>query len=186
MLEQYPLLTAIIAGRHYLIATDGAAKGNPGPGGWGLIRQLKDGDQLLRQGAEAGHLSGTLDELITTNNRMEMAASIIAAEGIVEVETPAIIMSDSGYVIDGMTKYLPGWIERGWRTADKKPVKNQDLWERLDAACIGKTIHWVKVKGHSGHPLNETADALAGNAAIGKYPKGKQSVKKHHPDWFIA
>lgn len=186
MLDQYPHLAPIVAGRHYLIATDGASKGNPGPGGWGLVKQLKDGDMLLKQLADAGNSLAALDEMTTTNNRMELVAAIMAVTGVLEPNTPAIIMADSEYVLNGITKYLPGWKAKGWKTADKKPVKNQELWERLEAACEGKTIQWVKVKGHSGHGLNEIADTLADGAARGGYARGRSSVKTKHPSWFVG
>lgn len=181
-IEQHPGLATILAGRHYLIATDGAAKGNPGPGGWGLIKQLKNGDRLIQQGANAARS----DELISTNNKMELMAAIKAVEGIVEAHTAAIIMTDSDYVLKGITEWLPGWKAKGWRSADGKPVKNRELWLRLEAACVGKAIHWVKVKAHAGHTLNECANALASNAALGLYPKGRQSVRELHPEWFIT
>lgn len=184
MLDQHPLLAPLTARRHYLIATDGACIPNPGPGGWGLIKQLKDGARVLRQLADAGH-SEALGEFSTTNNQMEMIAAIMAVEGVVEANTPAIIMTDSQLVHSGMTEWLPGWKAKGWKGSNGA-VKNRDLWERLDAACAGKTVHWVKVKGHAGHDLNEMADTLADNAARGKYPKGRQSVKTIHPDWFIG
>lgn len=185
MLDQHPHLAPIIAGRHYLIATDGAAKGTPGPGGWGLVKQLKDGGRLVKQLADADHSIAALDEMITTNNRMELMAAIKAVEGVKEKETPALILTDSKYVLGGMTEWLPKWIAKGWKGSEGA-VKNQDLWQRLDAARAGKTIHWVKVKGHSGHSLNEMADSLADGAARGKYPKGRQSVRVAHPDWFIG
>jgi ribonuclease HI len=181
MLDQHPLLAPLTAGRHYLIATDGACIPNPGPGGWGLIKQLKEGDTLLQQGANAARS----EELVSTNNRMELMAAIMAAGGIREAETPAIIMTDSNYVFRGITEWLPGWKAQGWRGSDGA-VKNQELWERLEEACEGKTIHWLWVKGHSGHALNEIANTLANNAARGKYRNGRQSVKTIHPDWFIG
>lgn len=178
-------LAPIIAGHHYLIAIDGAAKNNPGPGGWGLVKQLKDSDQIVRQLADAGHSSSTICGRITTNNKMEMYAATKAIQGIFEPDTPAIIMTDSQLVHKGMTEWLPRWKASGWKGSDG-PVKNRDLWERLDAACEGKTIHWLWVKGHAGHELNEIADTLASNAALGRYPKGRQSVKTIHPEWFIG
>ncbi|PSJ53131.1 hypothetical protein C7I85_28450 [Mesorhizobium soli] len=157
MLDQHPLLAPLTAGRHYLIATDGACIPNPGPGGWGLIKQLKEGTRILRQAAAAGHSEAALAETTTTNNRMETMAAIKAVEGVVEAETPAIILTDSEYVFLGMTERLPGWKANGWR-GSKGAVKNRDLWGRLDAACVGKAIHWVWVRGHAGYDLNEMAD----------------------------
>lgn len=171
----------VTAGRHYLIATDGSAKGNPGPGGWGLIKQLKDGDRLIQQAAKAARSA----ELVTTNNRMELVAAIKAVEGIAEAQTPAIVMTDSEYVLNGICEWLPGWKARGWRSADGKPVKNIDLWQRLETACVGKTVHWKKVKAHSGHMLNECANTLACNAALGLYSNGKADVQALHPEWLI-
>lgn len=181
MSHELPSLASIRAGRHYVIATDGACRGNPGPSGWGLVKQLKDGSQLLQQAANAAQA----EELVSTNNRMELLAAIMAAEGVQEVETPAIIRTDSNYVLEGFTRWLPGWKAKGWRGSDG-PVKNADLWERLDAACAAKTIYWEKVKGHSGDKLNEIADKLASNAATGRYPNGRQSVRRRHPDLFLV
>lgn len=185
MLDHHPLLAPLTAGRHYLIATDGACIPNPGPGGWGFIKQLKDGEQVLRQAPLAGHAPVVFGEPTPTNNRMELMAAIKAVEGVAETATPAIIMTDSQLVHSGMTEWLLGWKAKGWKGSDG-PVKNRDLWERLDAACTGKTIHWVKVKGHAGHDLNEMADTLADNAAKQKYPKGRQSLEAFHPEWFKA
>ncbi len=131
------------------IYTDGACSGNPGPGGWGA---------LLRWNGTEKELSG--GERETTNNRMEMMAAIKALETLKRA-VPVDLYTDSTYVRDGITKWLPGWKARGWKTAGKKPVKNQDLWERLEAALQDHDIKWHWVKGHSGHPENERADELA-------------------------
>ena len=131
------------------IYTDGACSGNPGPGGWGA---------LLRWNGTEKELSG--GERETTNNRMEMMAAIKALETLKRA-VPVDLYTDSTYVRDGITKWLPGWKARGWKTAAKKPVKNQDLWERLEAALRDHDIKWHWVKGHSGHPENERADELA-------------------------
>jgi ribonuclease HI len=129
--------------------TDGACRGNPGPGGWGVS---------LRYGNHEKELCG--GESPTTNNRMELMAAISALESL--RETCSITLhTDSKYVLQGLTEWLPGWKKRGWKTADKKPVKNQDLWERLDAAAARHQIDWKWVKGHSGDPGNENADRLA-------------------------
>jgi ribonuclease HI len=138
---------------HVEIYTDGACRGNPGPGGWGA---------LLRTSGTERELSG--GELHTTNNRMEMMA-VIKALGALTRGVSAKVYSDSQYVIKGINEWLPGWKARGWRTADKKPVKNQDLWELLDAEVARHELTWQWVKGHSGHIENERVDALA-NAAI--------------------
>jgi ribonuclease HI len=131
------------------IYTDGACSGNPGPGGWGA---------LLRYGAVEKELSG--GEGLTTNNRMELMGAISALEAL---KKPARVKlyTDSIYVKDGITKWLKGWKAKGWLTADKKPVKNVELWQRLEAAAHIHQIDWLWVKGHSGHPENERVDQLA-------------------------
>jgi ribonuclease HI len=134
---------------YVVIYTDGACRGNPGPGGWGAI---------LRFGERERELSG--GETHSTNNRMELMAAIQALEALtrpcrVELHT------DSQYVRTGITEWLAGWKVRGWKTAAKAPVKNADLWRRLDEARARHTVDWRWVKGHNGHPLNERADALA-------------------------
>jgi ribonuclease HI len=133
--------------------TDGACSGNPGPGGWGAI---------LRAGGHEKELSG--GDPATTNNRMEMTAAIRALEALKKPST-VTIHTDSRYLLDGMTKYLAGWKKKGWKTADKKPVKNVDLWHALEAAAEPHDVSWRWVKGHSDHVENERADALA-RAAI--------------------
>lgn len=136
------------------IATDGACKGNPGRGGWGAI---------VRSGAHEKELSGC--EQHTTNNRMEMMAVIRALEAL-KRPCHVTLSTDSRYVMDGMTKWMHGWLKNSWRTADKKPVKNADLWQALWAAAKPHRIDWVWVKGHAGHPDNERADKLASDAAV--------------------
>ena len=135
------------------VFTDGACKGNPGPGGWGA---------LLRMGRHEKELSGGEPE--TTNNRMEMTAVIRALDALT---TPCEVLlhTDSRYVIDGMTKWIFGWQKRGWVNAAKEPVKNRDLWEELVAAAARHRITWQWVKGHDGHPENERVDQLASLAA---------------------
>ena len=135
------------------IYTDGACRGNPGPGGWGAI---------LMSGGRERELSGA--ESATTNNRMELLA-VIHALAALKLQVRARVYTDSQYVRLGMTEWLAGWKARGWRTADRKAVKNQDLWERLDELAASHEIEWHWVKGHSGNPGNERCDALA-NAAI--------------------
>ena len=134
------------------VFTDGACSGNPGPGGWGAI---------LRWRGQERELSG--GEKQTTNNRMEMMAAIMGLEAL-KRPTTVRVHTDSTYVKDGITKWLPAWKKRGWKTADKKPVKNVDLWQRLEAAAARHEVsrHWVR--GHSGHPENERADTLAREA----------------------
>ncbi len=129
--------------------TDGACRGNPGPGGWGVS---------LQYGQHRKELSG--GEAPTTNNRMELMAAISALESLHE-RCAVTLHTDSKYVLQGLTEWLPGWKKRGWKTADKKPVKNQDLWERLDAAAARHQVDWKWVKGHAGDPGNENADRLA-------------------------
>ncbi len=131
------------------IYTDGACSGNPGPGGWGA---------LLIHGAREKELSG--GEPLTTNNRMEMTAAIMALEGLTRPCT-IDLFTDSQYVRDGITKWLRNWKARGWRTADKKPVKNEDLWRRLDEARQRHQVTWHWVRGHADDPLNHRVDALA-------------------------
>ena len=131
------------------IFTDGACKGNPGPGGWGAILRMGDHEKELC-GSEPG----------STNNRMEMMAAIAALEAL-KRPCKVILTTDSTYVRDGITKWIHGWKKNGWRTAAKKPVKNAELWQRLDAAAKRHEIDWRWVKGHAGHPENERADESA-------------------------
>ena len=135
------------------IATDGACKGNPGPGGWGV---------LLRTGSNEKELSG--GEPQTTNNRMELTAAIQGLNALVR-PCKVKLSTDSRYVMDGLTKWVYGWQRNGWKTADKKPVKNAELWHELIAAAARHEVEWVWVKGHAGHPDNERADRLASAAA---------------------
>jgi|TARA_R100000049_G_C1951986_1_gene100558 ribonuclease HI len=135
------------------IFTDGACKGNPGPGGWGA---------LLRKGETERELSGA--EPDTTNNRMEMTAAIRALSAL-KRDCTVDLYTDSKYLIDGITKWLPGWQKRGWRTADKKPVKNEDLWRQLAELTATHSVTWHWVRGHSGHAENERVDKLASDAA---------------------
>jgi ribonuclease HI len=135
------------------IATDGACKGNPGPGGWGAV---------LRFGSTEKELSGSAPD--TTNNRMELMAAISALKAL-RKPCHITLSTDSVYVKDGITKWIHGWQARGWKTADKKPVKNVDLWQQLVEAVAPHHIDWVWVKGHAGDADNERADRLASNAA---------------------
>jgi len=131
------------------IFTDGACSGNPGPGGWGAV---------LRYNAHEREINGFANP--TTNNRMEMMAAIAALEAL-KRPSRAHIHTDSQYLRDGITRFIHAWKTRGWKTADKKPVKNIDLWQRLEAAMKPHQVEWFWVKGHSGHVENERADALA-------------------------
>ncbi len=135
------------------IFTDGACSGNPGPGGWGAI---------LRYNGVEKELSGGAPE--TTNNRMEMMAAIQALEAL-KRPSRAKLHTDSTYLMDGITKWIHAWKAKGWKTANRKPVKNQDLWRRLEEALARHQVEWLWVKGHAGHPENERADELA-RAAI--------------------
>jgi ribonuclease HI len=136
------------------IYTDGACSGNPGPGGWGAILQFGDTEKELMGG-----------EPHTTNNRMELMAAIAALEAL---KRPCAIdlHTDSQYVKNGITSWINGWKKNGWRTADKSPVKNADLWKRLDAALGEHDIRWHWVKGHAGHAMNERADELARSGIV--------------------
>ncbi|WP_417828471.1 ribonuclease HI [Thalassospira sp.] len=134
---------------HVEIYTDGACSGNPGPGGWGAILRFKGVEKEMSGGDRE-----------TTNNRMEMMAAISALEAL---KRPCVvdIYTDSSYVRDGITKWIFGWQKRGWKTADKKPVKNVELWQRLLKALEPHQVEWHWVKGHAGHPENERCDELA-------------------------
>ena len=134
------------------IHTDGACSGNPGPGGWGAVLHWRGHEKEL-SGAEAE----------TTNNRMELLAAIKALEALKRASKVRLV-TDSIYLRDGVTKWIHGWKKNGWKTAAKKPVKNEDLWRRLDEAAARHDIVWEWVKGHAGHPENERADALAREA----------------------
>ncbi len=134
--------------------TDGACSGNPGPGGWGALMQARDGDTVVK----TRDLKG--GEALTTNNRMELMAAIMALETLARPSAITIV-TDSAYVKNGITAWLHGWKRNGWRTAAKKPVKNADLWQRLDAAQARHKVTWQWIKGHAGHPENERADGLA-------------------------
>ncbi len=140
------------------IYCDGACSGNPGPGGWGAILIHAKGEREIFGG-----------EALTTNNRMELTAAIEALNAISR-SCAVDVYTDSRYVMDGMQKWLAGWKRNGWRTADKKPVKNDDLWVKLDEAAYRHQVRWHWVRGHSGDPLNERADALArqGIASLGR------------------
>jgi len=131
------------------IFTDGSCLGNPGPGGWGVILRWRDTEKELYGG-----------DLDTTNNRMELMAAINGVEALSQ-SSSAILTTDSKYVMKGITEWIHGWKKRDWLTAAKKPVKNKDLWIRLDNALVGKELEWRWVKGHSGHLENERVDKLA-------------------------
>lgn len=134
------------------VFTDGACRGNPGPGGWGV---------LIRIDGEEQSLSGSAPD--TTNNRMELMAAIAGLESFLEPSTISLT-TDSQYVRQGITQWITGWKRNGWRTSNKQPVKNQDLWQKLDALAEKHAVSWFWVKGHSGHVENERADQLANEA----------------------
>ncbi|MBT7312952.1 MAG: ribonuclease HI [Halieaceae bacterium] len=142
--------------------TDGACSGNPGPGGWGVVLQFGDHERELKGG-----------ESDTTNNRMELTAAIEALKALKE-PCHIALTTDSTYVKDGITKWLSNWKRNGWKTAAKKPVKNQDLWQQLEDCVAQHTVEWLWVKGHSGHPENERADTLAneGMSALKRDDRG--------------
>lgn len=145
--------------------TDGACSGNPGPGGWGVLMRAKDASGAIIKERE---LSGGAE--LTTNNQMELMAAISALEAL---ERPAelTIVTDSTYVKNGVTGWIHGWKKNGWKTAAKKPVKNVELWQRIDAAQARHQVTWEWVKGHAGHPENERADELA-RAGMAPFKKG--------------
>ena len=134
--------------------TDGACSGNPGPGGWGVVLQAINAGEIVKE----RELSGGAGE--TTNNQMELMAAISALETLDRASTITVV-TDSSYVKDGVSTWIHGWKRNGWKTAAKKPVKNVELWQRLDAAQARHNVTWEWVKGHAGHPENERADALA-------------------------
>lgn len=137
---------------HVTIHTDGACSGNPGPGGWGAILTFGDREKELKGG-----------EAMTTNNRMELMAAISALEAL-QKPCAVALYTDSQYLRGGITGWIHNWKRNGWRTADRKPVKNVDLWQRLDAALHSHDVKWHWVKGHAGHDMNERADVLARQA----------------------
>ena len=134
--------------------TDGACSGNPGPGGWGVLMLAREDGQIIKERTLQG------GEKMTTNNRMELMAAISALEALTRT-TELTIVTDSAYVKNGVTEWIHGWKRNGWRTAGKDPVKNAELWQRLDAAQAQHKVIWRWIKGHAGHAENERADALA-------------------------
>ncbi|SMP17578.1 ribonuclease HI [Shimia sagamensis] len=144
--------------------TDGACSGNPGPGGWGTLMQAKEGGTVMKERELKG---GAAD---TTNNKMELMAAIMALETLERPSTITVV-TDSTYVKNGVTGWIFGWKKNGWKTAAKKPVKNVELWQRLDAAQARHQVTWEWVKGHAGHPENERADELA-RAGMAPFKKG--------------
>ncbi len=147
--------------------TDGACSGNPGPGGWGALLLARDGDTIVKERSLQG------GEADTTNNRMELLAAISALEAL-ERPSKLTIITDSAYVKNGITGWLHGWKRNGWKTSTRKPVKNVDLWQRLDTAQARHDVTWKWIKGHAGHAENERADELA---RAGMAPFKKSSAK---------
>jgi ribonuclease HI len=145
--------------------TDGACSGNPGPGGWGVLLRAMDGDTIVKE----RELSGGAAE--TTNNQMELLAAINALETLAKPSVITVV-TDSAYVKNGVTGWIHGWKRNGWKTASKKPVKNVELWQRLDEAQSRHTVTWEWVKGHAGHRENERADELA-RAGMAPFKKSK-------------
>lgn len=154
-----------------IVYTDGACHGNPGPGGWGAIVRFDDGQETELYGGDPA----------TTNNRMELMAAIMALETIAAAGAPVQLWTDSQYVRSGITGWITGWKRNGWRTAARQPVKNADLWQRLDAAASGLSVDWRWVKGHAGHEGNELADALATRGAIEHGGSTRQGVGAARP-----
>ena len=151
--------------------TDGACSGNPGPGGWGALLIARDGDNVVKERELKG------GEADTTNNRMELLAAIHALEAL-ERPSSLTIVTDSAYVKGGVTGWIHGWKKNGWKTSNKKPVKNVDLWQRLDDAQSRHRVTWEWVKGHAGHPENERADELA-RAGMAPYkPNNRNQIEE--------
>ena len=150
---------------HVIIHTDGGSSPNPGPGGWAAILTFGDHERELKGG-----------EAHSTNNRMELMAAISALEAL-KRPCRVDLHTDSQYLRDGITRYIVKWKRNGWRTSDKKPVKNVDLWQRLDAALGSHQIRWHWVRGHSGHDMNERADALVGEAIAEVRAAGRVTAK---------
>lgn len=149
--------------------TDGACSGNPGPGGWGALLIARDGDTVVKTRDLCG------GEPDTTNNRMELLAAINALEAL-ERPSRLTVITDSNYVKNGVTTWIHGWKRNGWKTSNKKPVKNVDLWQRIEEAQLRHEVTWEWVKGHAGHPENERADELARQGMEPFKPKTKKPV----------
>ena len=145
--------------------TDGACSGNPGPGGWGVLLRAMDGDTVVKERELQG------GEAATTNNRMELLAAITALESLARPSSITVV-TDSAYVKNGVTAWIHSWKKNGWKTAAKKPVKNAELWRRLDEAQKRHEVRWQWIKGHAGHPESERADALA-RAGMAPFKPGR-------------
>jgi ribonuclease HI len=167
-------------GQHLVLAIDGACLGNPGPGAWAVVARDYDGEAVVSRYAFAGRADGT-----TTNNQMEMTAAIQALQFARNSrDYPLTIISDSQYVIKGVTEYLPSWKARGWRKSDGKKVLNRELWEELDEARQGLEVHWQWTRGHDGHELNELADKIANDVAAGINGGGLDGLRQMDPEAF--
>lgn len=167
--------------RHYVLATDGSAVPNPGPGGWGVVRQLIEADgTLAAQRPFAGRCGKT------TNIKMEMMAVIKGLSKLDIPDLPVLIISDNQMVVKGTTEWMPGWKERGWKKSDRKPVENADLWQEIDALMQTRPTDWLWVRGHDGHELNEMADILANNAAQNFYARPGKGLMVLHRRWFLG
>ena len=145
--------------------TDGACSGNPGPGGWGVLMLAREAGAVVKEKTLSG------GEADTTNNRMELMAAISALEALTR-PTVLTIVTDSAYVKNGITEWMAGWKRKGWRLASGQPVKNEDLWRRLDAARLPHQVQWTWIKGHAGHAENERADELA-RGGMAPYKPGR-------------
>jgi ribonuclease HI len=167
-------------GRHLVLAADGACLGNPGPGGWAVVTNDYDGGAIVSRIAFAGRADGR-----TTNNRMELTAAIKALQFAKLSTAPTVtIVSDSQYVVKGVTEYLPSWRERGWRKSDNKKVLNLDLWQTLDDLRQGLDVRWEWTRGHDGHALNELADRIANDAAAGVHSGDLPGLREFYPEAF--
>jgi len=151
--------------------TDGACSGNPGPGGWGVLLLARDGDSIVKTRELQGGASDT------TNNRMELMAAIAALEALSRPSAITVV-TDSTYVRNGVTGWIHGWKRNGWKTSGRKPVKNADLWQRLDTAQARHDVTWEWIKGHAGHDENERADELA-RAGMAPYKPGRKTAERN-------
>lgn len=162
-------------GTRYLVAVDGACVENPGPGGWGAIIHKLHGETIVSRHALSGCADGD-----TTNQKMELEAAIGALSFLRDTTDPITIISDSQYLVKGMTEWLSRWKAQGWRRGDRKPVLNREIWETLDRLSEGREITWVWTSGHDGHPMHEAADQLAQDAAHRK----QDALRQFYPELF--
>lgn len=169
--------TNIYSGHHYVLHTDGACRGNPGPGGWGVVIHEFNDDNLISRHALAGRAKG-----ITTNNIMELTAALESLR-LLPKAVPAIVVSESDYLVKGMNEWRHSWKKNGWRKSNRKAVDNQGFWMSLDGITQSRPVTFQWVRGHNGPPLNEAADMLASNAAAGWYALTPPS--ELHPELFV-